>query len=208
MEINDIFENNRRWAAAKMADDPDFFSRLAGGQSPSMLYIGCSDSRVTAEEVMGVCPGDVFVMRNIANIVSSTDMSAMSVIHYAVTSLKVRHVVICGHYCCGGVEAAMNPEEGGILNPWLRTIRDVYRLHQTELDAIDDRTARLRRLIELNVQEQCVNIIKTPDIQRAWKEGRTEVHGWVFDIETGLIRDLEIDFDSILKRIMKIYRTI
>lgn len=208
MEISDIFDNNRKWVEDKLRVDPGYFEDLARGQSPEVLYIGCSDSRVTAEELMGVRPGEVFVHRNIANMVSSTDLSAMSVVTYAVSYLKVRHVVVCGHYYCSGVKAAMQSADMGLLNPWLRNIRDVYRIHQSELDAFTDMDERYKRLVELNVQEQCVNVIKTPDVQKAWKERRLEVHGWVFDVKTGKLIDLEIDFKKILEQIMRIYRII
>jgi carbonic anhydrase len=208
MDILQIFENNRKWVAEKLSADNKYFEKLALGQNPEILYIGCSDSRATAEELMGARPGEIFVHRNIANMVSNTDLSAMSVIDYAVSQLKVKHVIVCGHYYCGGVKAAMQPSDLGLLNPWLRSIRDVYRIHQKELDAIADNDLRYKRLVELNVQEQCVNVIKTPDVQKAWKERRLAVHGWVFDVETGNLIDLKIDFEKILARIMEIYRII
>ena len=208
MEIQQIFENNRRWIAQKLKQDKDYFNKLSEGQTPQILYIGCSDSRVSAEELMGVQPGEVFVHRNIANMVPNTDLSVMSVINYAVSHLKVQHVVICGHYYCGGVKAAMQSADLGLLNPWLRNIRDVYRIHKKKLEAITDEEEKYRRLVELNVQEQCINLIKTPDVQKAYKERAFTVHGWVFDIQTGKLTDLEIDFDRILKGIMEIYRII
>ncbi len=155
---------------------------------------------------MGIEPGDMFVHRNIANMVSNTDLSAMSVINYAVSYLKVKHVVICGHYNCGGVKAAMQAEDMGILNPWLRNIRDVYRLHKDELNVIEDEQQKYNRLVELNVQEQCVNLIKTAEVQQALRHGQITVHGWVFDIHSGHIIDMKIDFNKILKDIMEIYR--
>lgn len=208
MDISQIFENNRKWVAEKLADNPDFFDDLSKGQSPEILYIGCSDSRVTAEELMGAKPGEVFVHRNIANMVPNSDLSAMSVVTYAVSYLKVRHVIICGHYYCTGVRAAMQSADLGLLNPWLRNIRDVYRIHQKELDAITDTDDRYNRLVELNVQEQCVNVLKTPDVQKGWKERHLTVHGWVFDVKTGKLIDLKIDFEKILGQIMEIYRII
>ena len=192
----------------KLKTDANFFTNLSQGQSPKVLYIGCSDSRVTAEELMGTKPGEVFVHRNIANMVPNTDLSAMSVINYAVSHLKVNHIVVCGHYYCNGVKAAMQSADMGILNPWLRNIRDVYRLHKAELDSIPGEEAKYKRLVELNVQEQCVNIIKTSDVQKAYKDRDFTVHGWVFDINTGKLIDLKIDFDNILKEIMEIYRII
>jgi len=208
MEIDQIFRNNQLWIDEKLKTDSDFFNNLVMGQNPKVLYIGCSDSRVTAEELMGAKPGEVFVLRNIANMVSNTDLSAMSVINYAVSHLKVKHIVVCGHYYCGGVKAAMQPADLGILNPWLRSIRDVYRLHKVELDAYQDENERYKRLIELNVQEQCVNVIKTADVQKAYYDRKLTVHGWVFDIETGKLKDLKINFDAILAEIMQIYRLV
>lgn len=208
MRIKQVFENNRKWIANKLGVDPDYFTKLSQGQSPEFLYIGCSDSRVTAEELMGAKPGEVFVFRNIANLVPNTDLSVMSVIAYAVTHLKVNHIVVCGHYNCGGVKAAMQSSDLGILNPWLRNIRDVYRLHRSELDAIPDDELKYRKLVELNVQEQCVNVLKTSDVQRAWKERGLRVHGWVFDIHTGNLIDLKVNFEKILENIREIYRIV
>jgi carbonic anhydrase len=206
MNLKQIFLNNEKWISEKLAVDPDYFENLSKGQSPDYLYIGCSDSRVTAEDIMGVQPGEVFVHRNIANMVISIDLNVMSVLNYAVDHLKVKHVIVCGHYYCGGVKAAMVAKDLGILNPWLRNIRDVYRLHNVELSAIIDEDARYNRLIELNVQEQCVNLIKTAAIQRAYKERGLLVHGWIFDVHTGKLKDLEINFSEILEDIMNIYR--
>ncbi|HAX94525.1 MAG TPA: carbonic anhydrase [Bacteroidales bacterium] len=208
MRIEQIFKNNKEWIAEKLKTDKDFFRNLRLGQNPDILYIGCSDSRVTAEEMMGAKPGEVFVHRNIANMVSNNDLSAMSVITYAINQLKVNHIIVCGHYYCGGVKAAMQSADYGILNPWLRSIRDVYRLHKKELDGIQDEDLKYKRLIELNVQEQCVNVIKTADYQKAYRDRRLTVHGWVFDMETGELKDLKIDFDKILEGIMEIYRLI
>jgi len=202
----EIFENNRRWVEQKISKDKDFFTNLAKDQRPDYLYIGCSDSRVTAEDLMGVTPGEVFVHRNVANLVNNVDLNVMAVINYAVRHLHVKHIIICGHYNCGGVKAAMQPKDFGILNPWLRNIRDVYRLHQAELDAIENEGARYDRLVELNVQEQAVNIIKTAAVQQSYLEnGYPLVHGWVFGLHNGLLKDLEIDFAAILKSIQKIY---
>lgn len=206
MNIDQIFTNNKKWVSERLNDDPDYFKKLSVDQSPKVLYIGCSDSRVTAEEMMGVAPGDVFVHRNIANMVPNTDLSAMSVIHYAICNLEVENIVVCGHYNCGGVKAAMQSADLGILNPWLRNIRDVYRLHKEELDAIADEENRYKRLVELNVQEQCVNVIKTSEFQTAYKERGIAVHGWVLDLHTGKLIDLKIDFDKILENIMEIYK--
>lgn len=204
--ITKIFENNKKWIQEKLEIDADYFSKLSQGQAPEFLYIGCSDSRVTAEDLMGVMPGEVFIHRNIANLVNNVDLNVMSVLNYAVRHLKVKHVVVCGHYNCGGIKAAMQPEDMGLLNPWLRNIRDVYRLHRDELNAIANEEDRYNRLVELNVQEQCVNLIKTAAVQKAYKEWGLTVHGWVFDIHTGNLIDLKIDFPKILEGIMEIYR--
>jgi carbonic anhydrase len=204
--IEKIFLNNKQWVAEKLSVSPAYFKNLSKGQSPEFLYIGCSDSRVTAEDLMGVQPGEVFIHRNIANMVISIDLNVMSVLNYAVRHLKVNHIIVCGHYACGGVKAAMQSADLGILNPWLRNIRDVYRLHKEELNTITEEEKRYDRLIELNVQEQCVNLIKTAAVQQAHKERGLMVHGWVFDIHTGNLIDLKIDFPKILSDIMEIYK--
>jgi len=206
MDIKKIFQNNKEWVQERLGAEPDYFKKLSEGQSPEILYIGCSDSRVSSEELMGVGPGDVFVHRNIANMVPNTDLNSMSVINYAVEHLKVKHVVVCGHYYCGGVKAAMQSSDLGLLNPWLRNIRDVYRIHKEELSLIQDEEERYKKFVELNVQEQCVNVIKTADVQKAIRNRNLTVHGWVFDIHSGKLIDLKIDFDAILEHIMEIYR--
>jgi carbonic anhydrase len=206
MDIKQIFKNNESWVQKKLDVQSDYFSNMSQGQSPDILYIGCSDSRVSAEELMGVAPGDVFVHRNIANMVPNTDLSAMSVINYAVMHLKVNHIVVCGHYYCGGVQAAMKSGDLGILNPWLRNIRDVFRTHKDELNSIEDEEERYKRLVELNVEEQCINVIKTAEVQQARRERNLTIHGWVFDIHTGKLIDLNIDFIKLLENIMEIYR--
>ncbi|MCK0159074.1 carbonic anhydrase [Allomuricauda sp. F6463D] len=206
MKIEHVFENNQEWVNQKLNLDPKYFKKLSKGQNPEILYIGCSDSRVTSEELIGASPGDVFVHRNIANMVPNTDLSSMSVIDYAVSHLEVKHVVVCGHYYCGGVKAAMQSADLGILNPWLRNIRDVYRIHDKELNSIENEEERYKRLVELNVQEQCINIIKTAAVQKASIDRNIKVHGWVFDIYSGKLIDLKIDFESILHEIMEIYR--
>ena len=205
MKLDKVFKNNEAWIKDKLSTDNNYFEELGKGQSPELLYIGCSDSRVTAEDLMGLGPGEVFVHRNIANMVISIDLNVMSVVNYAVDHLKVNHVVVCGHYACGGVKAAMQSADLGILNPWLRNIRDVYRIHRDELDAIADEDKRYDRLVELNVQEQCVNLIKTATVQKAARDRNLKVHGWVFDVHTGRLIDLKIDFEGILKNIMEIY---
>lgn len=205
MQIEQIFKNNEKWIADKLALDKDYFKKLSEGQNPEILYIGCSDSRVTAEEIMGVQPGEVFVHRNIANLVNNVDLSVMSVLNFAVRQLNVKHIIVCGHYYCGGVKAAMKAEDLGILNPWLRNIRDVYRMYKDELNAITDETVRYNRLVELNVQEQCINLIKTAAVQQAYKQRNLTVHGWVFDIHSGKLIDLKINLPEILSNIMEIY---
>jgi carbonic anhydrase len=201
-----VFENNRRWVEEKRAEDPEFFARLAREQKPAFLYIGCADSRVPANEIMGLEPGQVFVHRNIGNLVVNIDANANSVIQYAVEQLKVEHIIVCGHYGCGGVQAAMSSVDLGLLNGWLREIRDVYRLHEQELNSIADETARYDRLVELNVQEQCVNVIKTAFVQKSYRRhGSPTVHGWVYHIDEGVLRDLEIPFIETLDHIREIY---
>lgn len=201
-----VFDNNRAWAERKSAADPTYFERLAKGQAPEILYLGCSDSRVTAEELMGAEPGQVFVHRNIANLVPATDLSSLSVIEFAITHLQVKHVIVCGHHECGGVKAAMQAKDLGLLNPWLRNIRDVYRMHADELGAIADETARYRRLVELNVEEQCVNVLKTAAFQRSWLERRfPKVHGCVMDVGTGRLVNLGLDIEKKLAKIRDVY---
>jgi carbonic anhydrase len=205
----EIFEHNKNWVKSKTDQDPDFFTKLAKDQHPDYLYIGCSDSRVPANEIMGLDAGEVFVHRNVANLVNNVDLNVMSVLNYAVRHLHVKHIVVCGHYNCGGVKAAMTPVDMGLLNPWLRNIRDVYRLHFDELDAIKDEHARYNRLVELNVVEQCTNIIKTAAVQTSYAEnGYPVVHGWVFDLATGHLKDLNIDFKAVLQDIQKVYNLI
>ncbi|RFU29772.1 hypothetical protein B7463_g6556, partial [Scytalidium lignicola] len=201
-----IFANNKSWVATKLNEDSQFFEKLSSGQHPDYLYIGCSDSRVPANEIMGLDAGEVFVHRNIANVVPNTDLNVMSVIEYAVVHLKVKHIIVCGHYNCGGVQAALSHADMGLLNPWLRNIRDVYRLYETELDAIEDDAEKYNRLIELNVLEQCRNVIKTAAVQQSFQtNGFPIVHGWVFDLKDGLLKDLKLDFATTLNSIKKIY---
>jgi len=206
MQFDAIFANNERWIADKLALNPHYFKELASGQHPEFLYIGCSDSRVTAEDLMGLQPGEVFIHRNVANQVIPTDNNVNAVVQYAVEHLKVKHIIVCGHYECGGVKAAMHPSDMGQLNSWLQTLRDVYRLHRETLDAIEDRDARFRRLVELNVREQCLNIIKIDHVQRAWyKTGFPKIHGWVFDIHTGKLIDLKLNMEQEFLEIRSIY---
>ncbi len=206
MDFSRIFENNEKWIAEKLSVNPEYFNELAKGQNPEFLYIGCSDSRVTAEDLMGVQPGEVFVHRNIANQVIATDNNVNAVVQYAVEHLKVKHIIVCGHYECGGVKAALNPSDMGQLNSWLQTLRDVYRFHRKELDAIDDTQKRFDRLVELNVREQCINIIKIDHVQRAWyKTGYPKIHGWVFDVKTGKLIDLKLNMEEEFKEVRSIY---
>ena len=205
MNLNKIFENNQNWITSKLSVDPDYFNKLSDGQNPEVLYIGCSDSRVSAEELMGAAPGEIFVHRNIANMVISIDLNMMSVVNYAVNALEVKHVVVCGHYLCGGVKAAMEAKDLGILNPWLRNIRDVYRIHKEELNAISDEHLRYDRLVELNVEEQCYNLMKTAAVQKAYLGRGLQVHAWVFDMRNGKLIDLKFDFKKKLDEIMEIY---
>jgi carbonic anhydrase len=201
-----LFENNKQWVNQITKLDKDYFGNLAKGQHPDILYIGCSDSRVPVEDMLGLQPGQAFVHRNIANLVNGTDLNAMAVINYAVVHLKVKHIIVCGHYGCGGVAAAMQQADLGILNPWLRSIRDVHRFYKTEMDSIHDEKLKYKRLIELNVLEQCVNVIKAAEVQlRYVNEGFPKVHGWIFDNTTGLIHDLGIDFKKVLSRIQHVY---
>lgn len=206
MDIKKVFENNEEWIKSKLKTDVEYFDNLAKGQNPDLLYIGCADSRVTAEDLMGCEPGEVFVHRNVANMVVSTDLNAQSVIEYAVKHLEVDHVVVCGHYGCGGVLAAMQSADLGLLNPWLRNIRDVYRTHKNELNSIENEDERYKRLVELNVQEQCINVVKTAVVQTAYRNRGITVHGWVFDLATGRLIDLKIDFEKVLESISEIYR--
>ena len=188
-----LIENNKEWVNRNLAKDPEFFTRLADGQEPPLLWIGCSDSRVPANEIIGAAPGEVFVHRNIANMVIHTDISMLSVLDYAVNVLKVKHVIVCGHYGCGGVKAAMGNSQIGLIDNWIRHIKDVYRFHYQELDKIENEKERFNRFVELNVSEQVLDLAKTSIIQSAWKkEQQIHIHGWVYDIRDGLINDLEV----------------
>jgi carbonic anhydrase len=206
MDFNRIFENNEKWIADKLARNLAYFEQLAKGQSPEFLYIGCSDSRVTAEELMGVKPREVFIHSNIANQVIATDNNVNSVVQYAVEHLNVKHIIVGGHYECGGVKAALHTSDMGQLNSWLQTLRDVYRFHRLELDAIEDTQKRFDRLVELNVREQCINIIKIDHVQRSWyKTGFPKIHGWVFDVKTGKLLDLKLNMEEEFKEVRSIY---
>lgn len=188
-----LLENNIKVTQKRLAEDPDFYKKLSMGQSPKVLWIGCADSRLPATEITGTRQGEIFVHRNIANMVVHTDMNMLSVVDYAVNVLKVEHVIVCGHYGCGGVEAAMTNKQYGLIDNWLRHLKDVYRLYQQELDDIEDVKERLRRFVEVNVIEQVFDLCKTSIIQNAWKHRQgPHVHGWVYDIATGLIKDLDV----------------
>jgi carbonic anhydrase len=188
---------NKAWVEQRNNEDKDFFKRLSSQQTPDFLWIGCSDSRVPANQITGTDPGEVFVHRNIANMVNHTDMSMLSVLDYAVNVLEVKHVVVCGHYGCGGVLAAMGNKQIGLIDNWIRHIKDVYRMHQDELEAISDMKERTDRFIELNVIEQVYDLGKTSIIQNAWqKRGAPAVHGWVYDIRNGIIKDLKVSMSS------------
>jgi carbonic anhydrase len=205
-DYKQLFENNKQWVEKNLSTDPNFLTKLAADQTPDYLYIGCSDSRVPANEIMGLAPGEVFVHRNVANLVVNNDLNVMSVIDYAVVHLKVKHIIVCGHYNCGGVKAAMLQKDMGILNPWLRNIRDVYRLHINELNSIQNETDRYNRLVELNVEEQCINILKYASVQESYlANGFPLVHGWVFNLNSGTINDLNINHKEKLQYIQEIY---
>lgn len=193
----ELIEGNVEFSEAIKSEDPEFFKKLSTGQQPQFLWIGCSDSRVPPSEVTGVKPGGIFVHRNIANVVVHTDANLLSVAYYAVKVLKVKHVIVCGHYGCGGVQAAMSNQRYGYIDGWLRHIKDVYRLHREELNAIEDEKARTNRFVELNVIEQANNLAKVPFIQEEWENGEFPyIHGWVYDLETGRIKQLEITLNS------------
>jgi carbonic anhydrase len=194
---NALLRGNSQWVELKLKEDSEYFKKLAKGQCPQILWIGCSDSRVPANEVTGTKAGEVFVHRNIANVVVHSDMNMLSVLDYAVNVLKVKHVIVAGHYGCGGVAAALSNKQFGLIDNWLRHIKDVYRLHSHELDRITDETQKQNRLVELNVSEQVYNLCKTSIVQNAWMERHDlEVHGWVIDLGTGLIKDLKVSSSS------------
>jgi carbonic anhydrase len=192
-----LLEGNKAWAKQKLKEDPEFFNRLSKGQHPQVLWIGCSDSRVPANEITGTQPGDIFVHRNIANMVVHSDMNLLSVLDYSVNVLEVKHVIVCGHYGCGGVKAAMGNQQFGLVDNWLRHIKDVYRLHFEELESIENEEDRFDRFVELNVIEQVLDLSKTSIIQNAWSSRQEpKLHGWVYSLKTGIIKDLDVTFDS------------
>jgi carbonic anhydrase len=192
-----ILDNNKKWVESKLAIDKDYFKNLSLGQTPPLLWIGCSDSRVPANEITGTQSGEIFVHRNIANMVIHTDMNMLSVLDYAVNVLKVKHVLVCGHYGCGGIKAAMGNDSVGIIDNWIRHIKDVYRHHKKELDAITDETERFNRFVEVNVKEQVSDLAKTSIVQNAWKNGQElSLHGWVYGLNSGYVTDLGVNYSS------------
>ncbi|UJH66015.1 carbonic anhydrase [Allomuricauda sp. SCSIO 65647] len=194
----DILEKNKKWAAEKLASNPEYFSEMSKGQHPPLLWLGCADSRVPSSEIIGAEPGEVFTHRNIANMAIHTDINMLSVLEYAVNALKVRHIIVCGHYGCGGVKAAMGNSTVGFVGKWIRHIKDIYAKYREELEAIDDENKRWDRLVELNVKEQVADLAKTSIVQNAWKEGQfLHLHGWVYDIKTGIANDMEISMNDV-----------
>lgn len=191
--LSDLFENNKKWARRIKESDPDFFTKLSRQQTPEYLWIGCSDSRVPANEIVDLLPGEIFVHRNIANLVVHTDLNCLSVLQFAVEVLQVKHIIVCGHYGCGGVKAAMENHDHGLIDNWLRNIKDLYRDHQSRIDTIKDEREKVNLLCELNVMEQVDNICQTTIVQGAWKSGQDlAVHGWIYSIEDGILKDLDV----------------
>jgi len=204
--IEHLFGNNKAWSERKHSEDPEFFTRLVNQQSPEYLWIGCSDSRVPANQIVGLAPGEVFVHRNIANVVVHTDLNALSVIHYAVAILRVKHILVVGHYGCGGVKAALNDNRTGLTDNWLRHVQDVRDRHETRLAQIDDADERLNRLCELNAIHQVVNVCQTSILREAWQRGQgVTVHAWCYSLNDGLIRDLGVSANS-REEAMELYR--
>lgn len=192
-----ILDNNKTWVEKSLANDPNYFEDLARSQTPPLLWIGCSDSRVPANEIIGAKPGEVFVHRNIANMVVHSDMNMLSVLDYAVNVLKVKHVIVCGHYGCGGIKAAMRNESIGIIDNWIRHIKDIYRLHKNELDSIENETERFNKFVEFNVIEQVFDLAKTSIVQSAWNKGQElSLHGWAYGLNSGFVTDLNVNFSS------------
>lgn len=204
--LSALFNKNREWVLSKTGKDPHYFRNMAAAQDPLYLWIGCSDSRVPANEIIGLEPGELFVHRNVANLCPHTDFNCLSVLEYAVDLLKIQHVIVCGHYGCGGVKAAMEDHHLGLVDNWLRNIRDVYARFKEELDGISDQKARYRRLVELNVIQQVLNVCHTTIVQSAWEKNHPLwVHGWVYDLETGRLHDLDCCISSI-EQVESIYR--
>ena len=192
-----LLENNKKWVESQWANDSEYFKDLSKGQNPPLLWIGCSDSRVPANEIIGAKPGEVFVHRNIANMVIHSDMNMLSVLDYAVNVLKVKHVIVCGHYGCGGIKAAMGNDSIGIIDNWIRHIKDVYRLHNVYLDSIVDENDRFNAFVELNVKEQVFDLAKTSIVQAAWRNGQeVSLHGWAYGLNSGFVTDLNVNFSS------------
>ena len=192
-----LFENNKEWIKKELKEDPEYFNKLAAGQKPPLLWIGCADSRVPANEIIGAKPGEVFVHRNIANMVIHSDMNMLSVLDYAVNVLEVKHIIVCGHYDCGGVKAALTNKSYGLIDNWIRHIKDVYRFHQKELDTITNDAAKLNRYVELNVIEQVFDLAKTSIVQNAWRKNQeVSIHGWVYKLNDGIIKDLNVNFKN------------
>lgn len=203
--LEELFRNNRAWAGRIKNQDPDFFKKLAEQQAPEFLWIGCADSRVPANEIMGLLPGEVFVHRNVANVVVHSDMNCLSVLQFAIEVLKVKHILVTGHYGCGGVQAALQNREFGLIDNWLRHIKDVYRLHEAEFEGLDEQQ-RLNRLCELNVVEQVANVCHTTIVQNAWKRGQSlSVHGFIYSLSDGILKDLGVNFSG-LDELPPIYR--
>lgn len=192
-----IIQNNKDWVEGIIKEDPEYFKRLAEGQKPPLLWIGCADSRVPANQIIGAQPGEVFVHRNIANMVVHSDMNMLSVLDYAVNVLKVEHVIVCGHYGCGGIKAAMGNDSIGLIDNWIRHIKNIYRLHKKELDGIEEEEKRFDRFVELNVIEQVYDLAKTSIVQAAWKNGQNlHLHGWAYGVSSGIIKDLNVNVSS------------
>lgn len=192
-----IIDGNKKWVESKISQDPEYFQKLSQGQSPPLLWIGCSDSRVPANEVIGAQPGEVFVHRNIANMVVHSDMNMLSVLDYAVNVLKVKHVIVCGHYGCGGVKAAMGNDSIGLIDNWIRHIKDGYRHHKIYLDSIINEKERFDAFVELNVKEQVLDLAKTSIVQGAWRNGQDlDLHGWVYGLDSGIVKDLGVNLSS------------
>ncbi|MCB0659456.1 MAG: carbonate dehydratase [Saprospiraceae bacterium] len=195
-----LLDNNKKWVQETLESDPNYFQKLSDGQKPPLLWIGCADSRVPANVITGTQSGEVFVHRNIANMVVHSDMNMLSVLDYAVNALQVKHIIVCGHYGCGGVQAAMSNKHIGLIDNWIRHIKDVYRFHHVELDGISDNQERLDRFVELNVIEQVYDLAKTSIVQKAWSVGQElHIHGWVYSIHDGLVKDLNVNFSSNLE---------
>lgn len=202
-----LIKNNKKWVESKLSNDPEYFKKLSQKQNPPLLWIGCSDSRVLANEVIGTLPGEVFVHRNIANMVVHSDMNMLSVLDYAVNTLKIEHIIVCGHYGCGGVEAAMGPGKNNLTDNWIRHIKDVYRFHFDELEAIANKEDRFDRFVELNVTEQVYDLAKTSVVQKAWRtDKKVSLHGWVYALDTGLIKDLSVTVTD-NKELKEIYQS-